>query len=105
MQRPSFIVGKILILPKTNVNILLNRYTSLEYLYLSDNPLREIPPEISKLKKLQYLNLSNTQVTQLPFEMNELTSLKQIVFYRSNLSPEQKAQIKKSLPRISVQFE
>ena len=44
-------------------------------LWLNDNPLREVPEELSKCHKLRELDLKNTFVITLPREMANLTSL------------------------------
>lgn len=48
---------------------------SLEILWLNDNPLREVPVEISKCHKLKELDLKNTYIISLPREMANLSSL------------------------------
>jgi Leucine-rich repeat (LRR) protein len=44
-------------------------------LWLNDNPLREVPEELSKCHKLRELDLKNTFVITLPREMANLTNL------------------------------
>lgn len=44
-------------------------------MWLNDNPLREIPIEISKCTKLRELDLKNTFILSLPRELANLTSL------------------------------
>jgi len=42
---------------------------------LNDNPLREIPVEISKCQKLRELDLKNTFLITLPRELANLSSM------------------------------
>jgi len=49
--------------------------TNLTILWLNDNPLREVPIEISKCHKLKELDLKYTYVISLPREMANLTSM------------------------------
>ena len=49
--------------------------TNLQILWLNDNPLREVPVQISQCHKLRELDLKNTYVISLPREMANLTSL------------------------------
>jgi len=42
---------------------------------LNDNPLREIPVEISKCQKLKEIDLKNTFIIGLPRELANLSSL------------------------------
>jgi len=53
----------------------ISELTNLQILWLNDNPLREIPVELSKCLKLRELDLKNTYVISLPREMANLTSL------------------------------
>ncbi|XP_058075099.1 disease resistance protein RPS5-like [Magnolia sinica] len=51
---------------------------NLRVLDLSNNQIKEIPPEIGNLVELKYLNLSNTRITNLPEEMGCLVKLKHL---------------------------
>jgi len=44
----------------------------LKQLWLNDNPLREIPKELSKCSKLKELDLRKTFIISLPRELAEL---------------------------------
>ena len=48
---------------------------NLQILWLNDNPLREIPLELTTCYKLKELDLKNTFIISLPREMANLTSL------------------------------
>ena len=49
--------------------------TNLQQLWLNDNPLREVPVELSKCHKMKELDLKNTFVITLPREMANMASL------------------------------
>ena len=49
--------------------------TLLRSLYISDNALTELPPEIGKMTKLQNLVCRNNKLTMLPNEIGLLTEL------------------------------
>ena len=48
---------------------------NLQQLWLNDNPLREVPIEISSCQKLKELDLKNTFIITLPRELANLASL------------------------------
>lgn len=48
---------------------------NLQQLWLNDNPLREVPMELSKCAKLKELDLKNTFIITLPRELANMTSL------------------------------
>ena len=50
----------------------------LQILWLNDNPLREVPLELSNCLKLRELDLKNTFIVTLPREISNLTSLLQL---------------------------
>ncbi len=60
----------------------LGQLTDLEESDLSNNQLTSIPPELGQLTSLQILNLSNNQLTATPPELGQLTNLLQ--FYLDN---------------------
>ncbi len=57
------------------LDVAIGELSNLQILWLNDNPLREVPLEISKCHKLKELDLKNTYVITLPREMANLTSL------------------------------
>ena len=51
--------------------------------YLSNNDLTTLPPEIGNLTKLKYLDLRNNRLTTLPPQIGNLTNLKRL-YLRGN---------------------
>ena len=49
--------------------------SNLQQLWLNDNPLREVPVELSKCHKMKELDLKNTFIITLPREMANMTAL------------------------------
>lgn len=47
----------------------------LQFLYLDNNKLKQLPGEISQLKELITLDLSNNKLSQLPYEISQLKEL------------------------------
>ncbi len=54
---------------------LIEKFTNLTSIYLSNNQLAQIPPEIEKLTNLTILDLSNNQLTEIPPQIEKLTNL------------------------------
>jgi internalin A len=59
---------------------------SIEYINLSENPLRRIPPQIFKLKNLKILLLNNCLLESLPSELNKLKKLVRLELMSNKLS-------------------
>jgi Leucine-rich repeat (LRR) protein len=57
------------------LNPLIGNLVNLQQLWLNDNPIREIPVEVSNCQKLQSLDLKNTYIITLPRELANLASL------------------------------
>ena len=74
----------------------------LEFLHLSYNQLKEIPPEIGNLKSLKLLALNNNQLTIIPKEIGKLTNLKKLFISDNKLTKEDIDKIKKLLPNCEV---
>jgi Leucine-rich repeat (LRR) protein len=56
----------------------IGELSQLQILWLNDNPLREVPLELSNCLKLRELDLKNTFIVTLPREISNLTSLLQL---------------------------
>lgn len=50
----------------------------LEEIYLQDNGLEEIPPEIFRLRSLITLDISNNKLQIIPFEMWKAPKLREL---------------------------
>ena len=61
----------------------LGNLSILEYLNLTSNNLTELPPEIGSLDSLKYLMLDSNKLASVPPEIGNLTNL-QIIFNLSN---------------------
>lgn len=59
-----------------NLSSSLWSLTHLTALYISDNSLSRIPPDIAKLHNLVYLDLSSNKIRSLPAELGNMVSLR-----------------------------
>ncbi|XP_048884668.1 CCR4-NOT transcription complex subunit 6 isoform X2 [Brienomyrus brachyistius] len=59
--------------------------THLTALYLSDNSLSRIPPDIAKLHNLVYLDLSSNKIRSLPAELGNMVSLRELLLNNNQL--------------------
>jgi len=59
-----------------NISPSLWNLTTLTGLYLNDNQLTRLPPDISMLVNLVYLDLSGNKLRSLPAELGELVYLR-----------------------------
>lgn len=53
-------------------------WNSLQILFLNDNNIELIPPEIKYLTNLKKLNLNNNKIRFIPFEISELKKLREL---------------------------
>ncbi len=67
------IVGSI-----RNISPKLWTFTNLVALYMKDQNLTRIPPEISRLHKLQKLELSRNKLRTVPVELGDMTELREL---------------------------
>jgi Leucine-rich repeat (LRR) protein len=65
-------------------DILLNQVPNL-HLFLRDNHLKEIPPEIGKLRNLEWLNLEGNLIERLPRDIGELNKLQGLYLAKNRL--------------------
>ena len=64
----------------------IGQLTALTTLYLNHNQLTALPHEISQLTALTELWLDNNQLTALPPEINQLTALMELYLYNNRLT-------------------
>ncbi|TRY98376.1 hypothetical protein DNTS_021798 [Danionella cerebrum] len=74
------IVGKVKSLSSS-----LWSLTHLTALYISDNSLSRIPPDIAKLQNLVYLDLSSNKIRSLPAELGNMVSLRELLLNNNQL--------------------
>lgn len=60
-------------------------FPNLQLLDLSRNRIREVPPEIGRLKNLKKLILERNRIEALPAEIGELEDLRELVINRNEL--------------------
>lgn len=72
-------------------------FPNLQYLDLSKNRLRELSPDIGKLKKLKKLVLFRNKLEELPPAIGELSELEELIANRNELYglPEEVGELKK----------
>ncbi len=84
----------------------LNTYTKLEYIDLSDNKIKMIPPTIGTLSQLKYLNLSSNKLKDIPIdELCKLTKLKMLNLSGNKIPFEQIANLIRCLPNTNIQHD
>ncbi|PAV13150.1 hypothetical protein ASJ81_18615, partial [Methanosarcina spelaei] len=79
--------------------------TNLKELYIHDNQLKEIPPELSELKNLAKLNISDNQLTSLPPELSKLENLTELKISDNQLTslPSEIAELK-NLTELDISY-
>ena len=68
-----------------NLSPKLWTFTNLVALYLNDNKLTKLPPEISLLNKLQKLELSRNMLRNLPVELGDMIELRELYLNSNSL--------------------
>ncbi|XP_012687966.1 CCR4-NOT transcription complex subunit 6a [Clupea harengus] len=74
------ITGKV-----KNLSTSLWSLTHLTALYISDNSLSRIPPDIAKLHNLVYLDVSSNKIRSLPAELGNMVSLRELLLNNNQL--------------------
>ena len=65
--------------PIKNLSSTLWTFTYLKALYLNDNNLQRIPPDIALLKNLVHLDLSGNKLRSLPAELGDMIHLRELL--------------------------
>ena len=68
------------------LNYELIKLSYLKELYLSNNNISVIPPEIGQLSQLEKLDLSNNKISIIPSEIEQLSQLKELYLFLNNIS-------------------
>ena len=80
----------------------LAELTNLEMLYLNLNQISDLSP-LAVLTNLKTLNLQHNQITDLS-PLKGLTNLERLYLSDNEISEDQKAMIKKALPKCYIEF-
>src|SRR3989304_1100792 len=67
---------------------------NLQTLYLNDNEIKEIPPEIGSLTNLQILYFSYNKIKEIPSEIGFLTNLQYLSLNNNEINESSKKIIK-----------
>ena len=90
---------------KCNKNYSLDELSNLTWLWLNNNNLTSIPPELGQLSNLEGLSLYNNNLTSLPPELGHLSNLKWLYLYNNNLFVNKKhVQLIEMLKKHEVSF-
>lgn len=65
--------------PIKNISSTLWTFTFLKSLFLNDNNLQRLPPDIAELKHLIHLDLSGNKLRSLPVELGDMISLRELL--------------------------
>lgn len=71
--------------PIRNLSSYLWSLTHLTALFLNDNSLQRIPPDITRLCNLQCLDLSGNKLRSLPAELGDMTHLRELLLNHNML--------------------
>ncbi len=83
--------------------------TNLEILYLTDQPIKTITPELANLKKLIELSFGGCKLTTVPGFIFELKNLKELILFDNPFTDEYKNilkdRVKKELPKTQLMLD
>lgn len=71
--------------PIKNLSPVLWTFTHLTTLYLNDNNLQRIPPDIVQLTNLIHLDLSGNKLRSLPAELGDMLQLRELLLNNNSL--------------------
>ena len=89
---------------KCNKNYTLGELSKLEMLYLHNNNLTSIPPELGQLSNLKWLDLDNNNLTSLPPELGQLSNLKELYLGNNIFVNKKHVQLIEMLKKHKVSF-
>ena len=87
-----------------NLPIGIAAWRKLKVLVLADNELNELPKNFGVLAKLEVLDLSNNNITKLPSSIAKLSNLKAIKLVGNPISQEELFRIKTLLPSAVIEL-
>jgi Leucine-rich repeat (LRR) protein len=77
----------------------------IQELYLRENQLSALPPEVAKLQNLRQLDLSFNKYTTLPAEIGKLPNLQILNLLENKFVDVEKDKVRKLLPNTKIIFE
>ena len=72
----------------------IGSFTNLEILYLTDQPIKAITPELANLKKLKELSFGGCKLTMVPDFVLEMKNLKELILFDNAFTDEYKNALK-----------
>ena len=69
-----------------NVSLELFQFNHLTSLFLNDNQLKVLPPDVCRLTNLNCLDVSSNQLRSLPMELGDLIELKELILKYNQLT-------------------
>ena len=78
-------------------------FTNLEILYLTDQPIKTLTPELANLKRLKELSFGGCKLTTVPDFIFEMKNLKELILFDNAFTEEYKNalkdRVKKEMPK------
>ena len=90
---------------KCNKNYSLDELSNLKGLWLDNNNLTSLPPELGQLSNLKGLWLNNNKLTSVPPELGQLSNLERLDLDKNNIFVNKKhVQLIEMLKKHKVSF-
>lgn len=87
----------------------IGSFTNLEILYLTDQPIKTIVPELANLKKLKELSFGGCKLTAVPDFIFELKNLKELILFDNAFTKAYitllKDRVKKEMPKTTLMID
>lgn len=84
-------------------------FINLEILYLTDQPIKTITPEMANLKKLKELSFGGCKLTTIPDFIFEMKNLKELILFDNPFTDEYKNtlkdRVKKEMPKTQLMLD